>query len=103
MHLDWGASKFVTKQWQVGLVGYIYQQISGDRGSGDRVGSFESSYGTNTIRDLIPYEFGGTVDLVLAPEGVRCRLELPSDWFGDDPQPYSETGAHHYAQLGHWA
>ena len=42
MHLDWGASKFVTKQWQVGLVGYIYQQLSGDRGSGDRVGSFES-------------------------------------------------------------
>jgi hypothetical protein len=42
MRLDWGASKFVTKQWQVGLVGYVYQQISGDRGSGDRVGSFES-------------------------------------------------------------
>src|SRR5215470_1126305 len=42
MHLDWGASKFLTKQWQVGLVGYVYQQISGDRGSGDRVGSFES-------------------------------------------------------------
>ena len=29
-----------------------------------------SSYGTSTIRDLIPYEVGGTVDLVLAPEGV---------------------------------
>src|SRR5215813_4716098 len=35
------------------------------------------SYGTSTIRDLIPYEFGGRVDLVFAPEGVRCRLELP--------------------------
>jgi hypothetical protein len=42
MHLDWGTSKFLTKQWQVGLVGYVYQQISGDHGSGDRVGSFES-------------------------------------------------------------
>ena len=40
----------------------------------------KSSYGTNTIHDLIPYEFGGTVDLVFAPEGVKCRLELPSDW-----------------------
>ena len=39
-----------------------------------------SSYGTSTIRDLIPYEFGGTVDLVLAPEGTRCRLELPAAW-----------------------
>ena len=38
------------------------------------------SYGTSTIRDLIPYELGGTVDLALASDGVRCRLELPSDW-----------------------
>ena len=54
----------------------------------------KSSYGTSTIRDLIPYEFGGTADLVLAPEGVRCRLELPSDWLGNDRQPFSEAGAH---------
>ena len=49
----------------------------------------KSSYGTSTIRDLIPYEFGGTVDLVLAPEGVRCRLELPAEWLGNDRQPFS--------------
>ena len=42
MHLDWGASQFLTKEWQVGLVGYFYQQISCDSGSGDRVGCFES-------------------------------------------------------------
>ena len=42
MHLDWGASKFLTKQIQVGLVGYVYDQITPDSGSGDRVGSFES-------------------------------------------------------------
>jgi two-component sensor histidine kinase len=36
-----------------------------------------SSYGTSTIRDLIPYEFGGTVDLELAQEGAKCRMELP--------------------------
>ena len=47
----------------------------------------KSSYGTTTIRDLIPYEFGGTVDLVLAPDGVRCCLELPADWLGDDGEP----------------
>jgi PAS domain S-box-containing protein len=41
------------------------------------------SYGTSTIRDLIPYEFGGTVDLVFAPEGVRCRLKLPDEWLSD--------------------
>jgi hypothetical protein len=42
MHLDWGASKFLTKQLQVGLVGYVYDQITADSGSGDRVGAFES-------------------------------------------------------------
>jgi hypothetical protein len=42
MHLDVGTSKFVTKQWQIGAVGYLYQQLSCDSGSGDRVGCFES-------------------------------------------------------------
>jgi hypothetical protein len=42
MHLDWGASQFLTKQWQIGLVGYVYDQLSCDSGSGDRVGCFES-------------------------------------------------------------
>jgi hypothetical protein len=42
MHFDWGASQFLTKQWQVGLVGYAYQQLGCDTGSGDRVGCFRS-------------------------------------------------------------
>ena len=42
MHIDWGASQFLTKQWQVGAVGYFYDQLSCDSGSGDRVGCFES-------------------------------------------------------------
>ena len=41
-HLDWAASQFVTKQFQIGLVGYLYQQAGCDGGSGDRVGCFES-------------------------------------------------------------
>jgi len=41
-HVDWGLSQFLTKQFQIGTVGYIYQQISCDSGSGDRVGCFES-------------------------------------------------------------
>jgi len=47
------------------------------------------SYGSSTIRDLIPYEFGGTVDLRFAPEGVQCRLELPAGWLGDAADPKS--------------
>jgi hypothetical protein len=42
MHLDWGASQFLTKQVQVGLVGYLYDQLSCDGGAGDHVGCFES-------------------------------------------------------------
>ena len=42
MHLDWGASQFLSKQVQVGLVGYLYQEIGCDSGSGDRVGCFQS-------------------------------------------------------------
>jgi len=42
MHLDWGASQFVSRQTQIGLVGYAYQQLSCDSGAGNRVGCFES-------------------------------------------------------------
>jgi hypothetical protein len=42
MHLDWGASQFLTKQFMVGLVGYVYKEIGCDSGSGDRVGCFQS-------------------------------------------------------------
>jgi len=53
------------------------------------VAAGNSGYGTSTIRHLLPYEFGGTVDLVFAPEGVQCRLELPADWLSDDAEPVS--------------
>jgi Putative MetA-pathway of phenol degradation len=33
MHFDWGASQFLTKQVQVGLVGYAYKEIGCDSGS----------------------------------------------------------------------
>jgi two-component sensor histidine kinase len=37
----------------------------------------QPSYGTNLIRNLIPHELGGVVDLVFAAEGVNCRIEIP--------------------------
>ena len=42
-HIDWAASQFLSKQFFVGPVGYFYGQLSGDSGSGDKVGPFESS------------------------------------------------------------
>ncbi|HEV3395643.1 MAG TPA: transporter [Xanthobacteraceae bacterium] len=41
-HLDWAVSQFLTKQMMIGTVGYVYQQVTGDSGPGDRIGAFES-------------------------------------------------------------
>jgi hypothetical protein len=41
-HLDAAASQFLSKQLMVGLVGYAYQQVTGDSGSGARLGDFRS-------------------------------------------------------------
>ena len=32
-HLDWGASKFLTQQLQIGTVGYFYHQLTADSGA----------------------------------------------------------------------
>ena len=37
-------------------------------------------YGTTIIRELIPFEFGGEVELSFAPDGVKCRLEISGEW-----------------------
>jgi two-component sensor histidine kinase/integral membrane sensor domain MASE1 len=37
----------------------------------------EPGYGTEIIRNLVPYELGGTVDLVFASEGLRCAINIP--------------------------
>jgi PAS domain S-box-containing protein len=39
-----------------------------------------SGYGTSVIRELIPFELGGAVELSFAPDGTRCRLEIPGEW-----------------------
>jgi hypothetical protein len=41
-HLDMAASQFLSKQLFIGAVGYAYQQVTPDTGSGDRVGPFMS-------------------------------------------------------------
>jgi hypothetical protein len=41
-HLDWAASQFLSQQFLVGVVGYLYQEVGCDSGSGDHVGCFQS-------------------------------------------------------------
>jgi hypothetical protein len=41
-HLDWAVSQFLSANWEVGIAGYVYYQLSGDSGSGAKLGSFKS-------------------------------------------------------------
>ncbi|MDH6230160.1 hypothetical protein M2281_000732 [Mesorhizobium soli] len=41
-HIDWAASQFLNEHLHLGVVGYAYQQLSGDSGQGAVLGSFES-------------------------------------------------------------
>jgi PAS domain S-box-containing protein len=60
----------------------------------------KAGFGMSTIRDLIPYEFGGSVDVAFVSVGVQCRLELPANWFAHSKEgtvsnsapPSSRTG-----------
>ncbi|HEU5275422.1 MAG TPA: MASE1 domain-containing protein [Xanthobacteraceae bacterium] len=40
-------------------------------------GPVRPGYGTSLIRELIPHELGGKVDLELASVGASCRIEIP--------------------------
>jgi hypothetical protein len=42
VHLDWSASKFLTKQIELGAAGYFYNQMSCDTGIGAVLGCFET-------------------------------------------------------------
>jgi hypothetical protein len=41
-HFDWGASQFLSRQMFVGAVGYVYQQLTADRGQSPILGDFKS-------------------------------------------------------------
>lgn len=42
-HVDWGWSKFLPSELQVGIAGYYFQQLSGDSGAGATLSDFKSS------------------------------------------------------------
>jgi two-component sensor histidine kinase len=52
-----------------------------------------SGYGTSIIRELLPYEVGGTTDLTFASSGVRCRMEVPAHCVSSDRCPARSTPA----------
>jgi hypothetical protein len=42
LHVDWALSHFFSQQMHAGLVGYFYQQLTGDSGAGATLGDFKS-------------------------------------------------------------
>jgi two-component sensor histidine kinase len=40
------------------------------------ISEIHSSYGTSLIRELIPHELGGNVDLVFGPDGAFCKIRF---------------------------
>jgi hypothetical protein len=42
-HVDWAASQFFSESLHAGIVGYFYQQLTGDSGAGAVLGDFKSS------------------------------------------------------------
>ncbi|HEU0059223.1 MAG TPA: PAS domain-containing protein [Hyphomicrobiaceae bacterium] len=62
-----------------------------ERGGPQIVAPPPSGYGSSVIRELIPFELGGAVELDFAWDGVRCRLEIPAEWLSPG-HPLSEEG-----------
>jgi PAS domain S-box-containing protein len=89
----------VSVRWYQNLNGsaqliLVWQETGGPRVEAPK----KTGYGTGVIRDLIPYEFGGTVDLAFAPDGVRCRLEIPFDRVSSDIRNGAGSERLHHAE-----
>ena len=41
LHVEWGVSQYLSKDFSVGVVGYHYQQLTGDSGTGANLGPFK--------------------------------------------------------------
>ena len=66
-HIDLAASQFLNEQLHIGLVGYIYYQLSGDSGSGAATGRLQ-------VHRLL----SGTAGRVLFPGRPSTRLRQSS-------------------------
>lgn len=54
-HAEWALSKNLTKEWTVGLVGYHYQQVTGDSGAGAVLGDFKGR--VTALGGMVAYNF----------------------------------------------
>lgn len=57
----------------LGVLRIVWREICGP----PVVAPDHPGYGSNVIRDLIPYELSGTVELTFPRDGVCCKIEIP--------------------------
>lgn len=81
-HLDWSVSQFVSSQWQVGIAGYVYYQLTADSGSGDKVGAFKSQVAA--VGPQIGYVFN--IEKRQAYINIRAYKEF---WAQNRPEGYA--------------
>jgi len=80
----------VSARWRLssrGLAGGTLVIEWKESGGPPVVAPTASGYGTSVIRDLIPYELGGTVQYEFAGDGIRCKLEIPARWLSGRASP----------------
>ncbi|WP_457585768.1 SphA family protein [Ensifer canadensis] len=67
-HTEWALSKQFTPQFSAGFIGYFYQQVTGDSGSGARLGDFKGRVAS----------LGGTVgyNFKMGDTPVSLRLKV---------------------------
>ena len=73
----------VCVRWSLKRNGYVESRLCihwEESGGPQLTPPARSGFGTSVVRELVPYELGGTVDLMHLPEGVRCELQIPTHW-----------------------
>ena len=74
VHFDWSASKFLTKQIELGAAGYFYNQASCDTGAGAVLGCFETR-----VLGIGP-QFGYVVPLGALQGYLNIKAYRDFDW-----------------------
>src|SRR5262245_7524010 len=86
-----GGRGLVQWRWQRNGLGFClvidWQEIGGP----PVLAPAKPGYGTSVIRELVPFELDGKVDLAYARDGVRCRMEIPAKWVGKEGRPQTEA------------
>ncbi|MBP2312639.1 SphA family protein [Azospirillum soli] len=84
LHLEWAASQYLSKNFSIGIVGYHYQQISGDSGSGAVLGDFKGR--TTALGGTAGYNF----QIGKAP--ISTRLKVYREFDVENCVPGGTTG-----------